>query len=381
MKNNNYELELKSSETLEKLKLKFKNINEKSKKSKFTFGINLIINKKVSADKIKTLKSIFSFESIPFMITEISNFYKKINKTQAKLKAETIINIFYFGKSDIEKLSKVFNNINLRKSYDVCILSDEIIEIPNVITENQVHFDEIWISKKVKSNNNEEQLLVGFNRIPYIILNNKYKKYERKHFRLPKDKFLFLVIADNNTENAKYSLHFDIKTFKKAFSKTDQRVSLVISLNNGNSELKKHIQKELDGYKNYIIIDRKLKSSEKKSLISVCDIYVSLSESFDNNILESMSLKTPVLAAYNSENSDFILPQTACCVDFTDEKKQGVLKPDVVQASVFMKLLKEDVHFRKILINLAYKFVTKRFSSAVLSKKILERINELNKKA
>ena len=196
--------------------------------------------------------------------------------------------------------------------------------------------------------------------------------YDRKHFGLPEDKFLFLVMYNSGSVMERKNPLAAIKAFKEAFCKDEetkkkyQNAGLVIKV--AESELSADdesiINSVIDKDDNIYYMCGHVNKKEVNSLLADVDVYVSLhrSEGFGLVMAEAMYLGTPVIATNWSGNTEFMNNDTACMVGYDlieldkdyDVFKKGNVWADahVDEAADYMKRLYEDnVFYNKIASN------------------------------
>ena len=221
--------------------------------------------------------------------------------------------------------------------------------------------DEIWTPSEFASESIRKVTNKPVHTVPYALNTPDCGEYERRHFGLPEDTFLFLCMYDCNSFIERKNPMGAISAYKKAFSSDNHGTGLVIKINNPQQEDLTKIQKELDGYSNIYIIAEVMEKTKVNALIAHCDVYVSLhrSEGFGLVPAEAMLLGTPVIATNWSSNTEFMNSSAACMVDYsfiTIEKTQGPYEagnrwadPNIDQAAEYMqKLYKDKTYYNQI---------------------------------
>ena len=208
--------------------------------------------------------------------------------------------------------------------------------------------------------------------VPHCIAPVTDEKYDRKHFNLPEDKFLFLVMFNSGSVMERKNPLAAIKAFKEGFCKDEKTkkkykdVGLVIKISEAelSTDDEKIINSVVDKDDNIYYMCGHLNKTEVNSLIADVDVYVSLhrSEGFGLVMAEAMYVGTPVIATNWSGNTEFMNSDTACMVGYDMKEldkdyepfKKGNLWADahVDEAAQFMKKLYEDKEFyNKIAVN------------------------------
>ena len=370
------------------------------KKNAYPFGVNLFGYIKAQmglGEGARLIAKALSKTDIPFCVidTKVGNpFNHNDNTFDSKIvnKAKFSINIFHINPEQFPSLEISLPQNTWDKRYNIGIWLWELSEFPKEWENAFKQVDEIWTPSHFCYNTFKKVSPVPVTIIPYGIEAVFDANINREYFNLPKNVFLFLIMFDVNSTMQRKNPLDAIRAFKNAFSKDNKDVGIVIKINNANTHAVNTIKSELKGFKNVFIIDKTLSKIEVNSLIKVCDTFVSLhrSEGFGLVIAEAMYLKTPVIATYYSANTDFMSTSTACCIDYKLIKidkdysmyksNQVWAQPDVIQASVFMKILFSDENYRNQLTKNAYKYITTNFSINESADKITSRIREITGK-
>jgi glycosyltransferase involved in cell wall biosynthesis len=213
----------------------------------------------------------------------------------------------------------------------------------------------------------------------------------RLDFNLPGDRFLFLCAYDVLSTQARKNPLGAIKAFKRAFTKNDPSVGLVLKINNAreNPGEIKQLHDELQGYSNCYFIEDGLERLKFNALINLVDAYISLhrSEGFGLIPAEAMSLGKPVIMTRWSGNLDLMTTDNSCGVDYkliqVEEKTGPYLtgqiwaEPDIDHAAFFMKKLRSDRQYYSHISKHAIKFIRDHFSPEVIGQQIEDRMGKI----
>ena len=367
-------------------------------KGEYPFGVNLIGYVKSPfglGEGCRLYASVLEKTSIPFGIIDIKSgtiFNNKDRKCNKKIikNPKFNINIFHINPEEMLRLKVTLPENTWDKRYNIGIWLWELPEFPDEWFNAFSLVDEIWAPSQYCVDTIAKKSPVPVKLMPYGLSAVSSRKFDRKHFGLPLGSFLFLIMFDAKANFKRKNPLGAIKAYKRAFRKEDNSVGLIIKISNLTDEITAIIKEELEGYKNIKIIEKTLSKLEVNSLISICDVLVSLHrcESFGLVIAEAMLLKTAVIATCWSGNSDFMTTETACCVDsqlveidddYTIFKaNQFWANPDIIQATVFMKILKADSNYRKLITQNAYNFIIKNYSNKIGKDLLYKRIVEIN---
>ena len=216
--------------------------------------------------------------------------------------------------------------------------------------------------------------------------------YDREHFSLPVDRFLFLFSYDFHSFSQRKNPEACIAAFKMAFNVKDKRVGLVIKTINA--------EKHPDAYAKLSalvldddrmnIVNCVLPRDEMYGLINTCDAFLSLhrSEGFGLGMAEAMLLGKPVIGTGYSGNMDFMNNENSCVVDYTlipvehqaypHWKGQVWAEPNIKQAAEFMKMIYEDRAYSDNIANKGKMFIQQHHSLAAVGHLMRTRLNEID---
>jgi glycosyltransferase involved in cell wall biosynthesis len=154
-------------------------------------------------------------------------------------------------------------------------------------------------------------------------LANAKVRYDKAHFQLPQDKFLFLYVFDFSSHLERKNPKGLIKAFEKAFPSSgrgNKSVGLVLKIMNVDPKKKEWLEFEELCQKDprIIVINKTMDRHDVLGLIKSCDAYVSphRAEGFGRTIAEAMLLGKPVIATNYSGNAFFMNPAVNFPVDY-----------------------------------------------------------------
>lgn len=249
--------------------------------------------------------------------------------------------------------------------------------------------NEIWTPSEFISNSIRKKTNIPVSTIPYAIEAQMEDNFGRKGFGLPDDKFLFLMMYDNNSIAERKNPQGVIDAFKKAFPVKNKDVGLVIKINSADKRDVEKLRLQLREYENIYFITETLSREKVNSLIACADVVVSLhrAEGFGLVLAEAMYLGVPTIATNWSANTEFMNKEVACMVDYQlveIEKDVGPFKKgqrwaeaDLEQAAGYMRLLYEDKAYREKIAGQAYEYVREKLSVEQAVKKIEECIGKI----
>ncbi|MDT3778887.1 glycosyltransferase [Nitrospira sp. MA-1] len=216
----------------------------------------------------------------------------------------------------------------------------------------------------------------------------------RESFGLPDDRFLFLFFFDFTSYVQRKNPEGAIRAFLQAFPDVDdERVGIVIKMNGMDlrpQEYQAFIQSIDCEDPRIILMDRVLTDRETKSLVNLCDCFLSLhrSEGFGRGLAEAMYLGKPVIATGYSGNLDFTNASNSCLVDYRlipvreheypFAEGQKWADPDIEHAVWFMKRIVKDTHYANTIGMHAADFIKTNHSLRAVGAKYRARLAALN---
>ena len=366
-------------------------------KGAYLFGINLIGYIKAQmglGQGCRLMASAIEESGIPFTImdTRVGNPFNHNDNTWDNHIVKTpkySINIFHVNPEQIPPLQLSLPVDTLDKRYNIGVWLWELPDFPDEWCDAFGLVDEVWAPSVFNCESIRTKANVPVTLIPYGIIADFDEKYDREHFNLPKDKFLFLSMYDANSTIQRKNPIGVVKAFKKAFTPEDDTVGLVIKINNPKDEDLAIINEELQGYTNVYFIKDTMSKAEVNSLIKVADAFVSLhrAEGFGLVIAEAMLLGTPVIATNWSANVDFMNEENSCPVSyelkqlgqdyFFYKAYQHWAEPNIDHAAEYMvRLLADKEYYQKLCKN-AKEYIETNFSIKKSAEAISKRINEI----
>lgn len=265
----------------------------------------------------------------------------------------------------------------------------ELEEFPDEWTPCFQCLDEIWAPSEFICNAIRKKTTLPVRCMPYHVDVSIGTIYEREHFGIPEDKFLYLMMYDQSSCMERKNPIGVLNAFKKAFDKQNQSAGLVIKINNPTPESRKQIRSVLDGYTNVYLIEETLSRDEVNSLTKCVDVVVSLhrAEGFGLVLAEAMLLGTPTIATNWSSNTEFMNEDVACMVDYeltTIEKDMPPFKAgnrwadaDLEQAAGHMRKLYEDREYYEVIRNNAKEYAEEKLGMEQAAGRMRERLKEI----
>lgn len=265
-------------------------------------------------------------------------------------------------------------------------------ELPEMQAEHRAGFnqlDEVWVPTGFVQESIAKHSPVPVIRMPHAIQFSLSANAHRAYFKLPQDKFLFLMMYDFSSYQERKNPQASLDAFERAFGADNERVVLVIKTQNAQHHVQdmQLLQERLQGRHDIIWINQTLSRQEVYDLQSVCDALISLhrSEGYGLGPAEAMFLGKPVIATNWSGNTEFMRQDNSLPVNYTLVKiKQdvGVYKagqtwaePDITHATQLMQQLVNDRNLYDRIAQAARKTMQEEYSPAVIGKRIQQRLS------
>lgn len=273
--------------------------------------------------------------------------------------------------------------------YNIAYWLWELEEFPEEWTPCFHCLNEIWAPSEFICNAIRKKTTLPVKCMPYHVDVVIHQEYGRSDFQLPKDKFLFLMMYDHSSCMERKNPIGVMQAFMQAFNKEDNKVGLVIKINNPVKEDIEKINSIMNGYQNIYFIQETLNRDQVNSLIQCVDVVVSLhrAEGFGLVLAEAMLLGTPTIATNWSSNTEFMNSDVSCMVDYkliTIEQDMPPFQagnrwadPDIGQAAEYMRKLYEEPEFYQQKADSAKTYIKKELSMKRVSGRMEERLKEI----
>ncbi len=303
------------------------------------------------------------------------------------------INVIYIN---IDKWAKELPSLPceiLSGRYNVAYWAWELETIPAKWKPCLQTVDEVWMLSEFSCNSLRKYTDKAVVKIPPYINIHVPVKYDRKHFALPEECFLFLTMLDVRSISERKNPQGVIRAFKTAFSAEEanrDKIGLILKIGHVDGEkVIERYRKELKDYTYIYFITDSLRREEVESLIAQSDVLVSLhrSEGFGLPVAEAMYLGTPVITTGWSATTEFTDSGNACVVDYdmiilekqigNYEKGNRWADADIGQAAEYMRRLWQEPQYYSEHKERAMSFVREHFNEKMIGKMIAGRINEI----
>lgn len=290
------------------------------------------------------------------------------------------------------------NSTNLRLEIPQTMLGDRYVisnwfwELPELPDEWLAEFeltDEVWAASQFIKDAVSRKSPVPVVLIPPVVRRAEISRFCRSHFGLPERRYLYLAMFDTSSVLERKNPLGVLRAFKKAFTRHDPNVALIMKFNNPDYEqpLMQALREEMDGQENVFVLDRILARDEVDSLIMVSDCFVSLhrSEGFGFGPAEAMSLGKPVVLTNWSGNTDYMTPENSVAINYElvslgrdygpYKSHQLWAEPDIDQAAHWMRRLLDEPGLAERIGKHASATIESRFSPEVVGSLIRKRLD------
>ncbi len=212
----------------------------------------------------------------------------------------------------------------------------------------------------------------------------------RCDFKLPDDRFVFLVTFDMGSVMMRKNPLAVIAAFQQAF-RNGEPVHLVIKVSRGESRPEDFAKlQHATMHPNITLINQVFSRNDTLALLQTADAYVSLhrSEGLGLGMAESMLMGKPVVATNYSGNTDFMTPETSYLVDYHRVEivddifpyPKGCLwaEPSVAHATELLRQIFENQTEAKAVGQRGKRHAEEVLSMAAYGQRIAARLREVN---
>jgi glycosyltransferase involved in cell wall biosynthesis len=302
-------------------------------------------------------------------------------------------NIFHLNADEMGNAQRILGEDIFANRYNIGYWSWELSQFPDAWCPSLQLVDEVWAPSRFIEQAIAHKTTLPVIRMPLAVDFPEPREVRREAFGLPPDRFLFLFFFDFTSYVHRKNPHAVIRAFLQAFPDADNtRVGLVIKMNGMDLRPKEYTQflQSLDGEDPRIILmDKVLTDRETKTLVKLCDCFLSLhrSEGFGRGLAEAMFLGKPVIATGYSGNLDFTNDHNACLVDYTlipvkaheypFAAGQKWADPDIEHAVWYMRRLIHEPHYAQTIGRHASNYIKTYHSPSAVGAKYRARLAAL----
>jgi glycosyltransferase involved in cell wall biosynthesis len=303
-------------------------------------------------------------------------------------------NIFCINGDEIAQSFAHLQNRNLLApgSRNIIYPAWELERYPEEWAAELNRFDEVWAPSAFIRDAVAKAVKVPVVTMPLACEVARLALMSRRHFGIRESAYVFLFSFDFLSYIERKNPFAVIEAFRRLLArKPHADVVLVLKTNNANRrpDMKKRFDEAVAGMgERVLIIDGTLPELEIKSLVWLCDCFVSLhrSEGFGRGLSEAMALSKPVIATGYSGNMEFCNPDTAYLVpyelipvgpnEYPHWQNQRWADPSVEHASAIMERLVDDPQSGRILGQKARANLLRNFSYLSVGTRYAERLSQ-----
>lgn len=231
--------------------------------------------------------------------------------------------------------------------------------------------------------------------MPFVVEPGQPGHYRRSDFGLPEDQFLFLFFFDFRSFVSRKNPQAVLNAFFEAFPPHSADAARLVLKINGQLEKPQEYAAFLADPrvqdKRVTVIDTALDDKGIKSLVALCDAFVSLhrSEGFGRGLAEAMYYGKPVIGTGYSGNLDFMTADNSCLVDYRlidlaegdypFWQGQKWADADVGQAAWYMRRLVTEEGYARDLGDRASAHIRKFHSSQAVGRLMRQRLEVIDR--
>ena len=303
-------------------------------------------------------------------------------------------NVFHINADEMVNAQIHLGKEIFTNRYNIGYWAWELSQFPHAWRSALQLVDEVWAPSRFIEQSIADATSSPVIRMPLAVEFPEPHGITRESFGLPDDRFLFLFFFDFTSYVQRKNPEGAIRAFLQAFPDVDDaRVGIVIKMNGMDLRPQEYqaFMESIDcADPRIIFMDKVLTDRETKSLVKLCDCFLSLhrSEGFGRGLAEAMYLGKSVIATGYSGNLDFTNEHNSCLVDYRlipvkdDEypfaKGQKWADPDLEHAVWFMKRVVNDPHYANTIGQHAADFIKTYHSSRAVGEKYRGRLSALN---
>lgn len=373
-------------------------LRQQSRKRTFSHGVNLIGHIRGDfglGESCRLVAGVLQKTGLPFIIKNISVYgdAPETNITWSLMEGRELpyqISIIHIDPVRIKNSIFKLGLSTFQNHYNIGFFLWEQPEFPKEWGYAIDLMDEIWTPAEFISQAIRKCTTKPVHTMPYGMTKPETSEnYQRNHFGLPNDVFLFMVSYDGYSSSERKNPLGSVRAYCQAFSKEETGVGLVLKATHAREEDLQQFRTLLDGYPNVVILKDSYGKVEFNSLITCVNVYVSLhrAEGFGLVIAEAMELGTAVIATDWSANTEFMNEDVACMVPaevITLEQDSPPYKkgthwadPDEAVAAQWMRKLYFDKDFYQKKVQKAQSYIQEKLSQTGAAERMRKRIEEL----
>lgn len=306
------------------------------------------------------------------------------------------VNLFCVNSAEMKTLREYLGGRFFANRINIGYWYWEFPELPKSHRDRFHGLDEIWVASRFVRRAVERAVprdgSVAVHVVPPRVATRR-SPMGRSQLDLPRDAFLFLVLADAGSVLSRKNPEGAVESFLRAFGNSKE-ACLVVKINHPRADPEGVERLRAASRRGAIrILDRTSSREEIDGLLTNCDALVSLhrSEGLGLPCAEAMALGKPVIATDYSGSADFLGPGTGYPVPYRlvelpqaigpYEKGAIWAEPDIDAASRAMRSVFEDREEARRRGAAAAEAIERCYGGAAVGRRMAERLSWLRDRA
>jgi glycosyltransferase involved in cell wall biosynthesis len=339
-----------------------------------------------------------SIEDVPYWAPTDSNRFPSSLQSLPRGRTHDI-EVCYFNVNEMDAVTDAFLHEEGSRRYVVGSWFWELGSLPMRYLPNLARVDEVWAPSRFVRDMFLQYGVKSVVTMPCVVEPEVDGNLSRADFGIPAGGCVFLFHFDANSTFARKNPLGVIEAFRRAFGRSARGsdVHLVMKVLNLHplTEARQLLRSELASVGG-ILIETDMSAVEVASLVSLCDVYVSLhrAEGFGLGIAEAMFFGKPVVATAFSGPEDFLTPTNSCMVGYRPrtigtgdiylnpgmevyEVGKTWAEPDLVQAARWMQGLAARPDDRRRIGHRATEAIHRKYNSLTAGSAIRSRLRQI----
>jgi glycosyltransferase involved in cell wall biosynthesis len=231
-------------------------------------------------------------------------------------------NLFFLNADEMPSAWEHYGESGFGGRYNIGYFAWELSQYPEPWKASLTHLQELWAPTEFIRQALLPATSLPVVHMPFVVEPGQPGPHTRADFGLPPDRFLFLFFFDFRSFVSRKNPQAVLEAFFRAFpAGGSAQVHLVIKVNGQRDRPDEYAAFLADlrmQDTRISVIDTALDDKGIKSLVALCDTFVSLhrSEGFGRGLAEAMYYGKPVIGTAYSGNLDFMTPDNSCLVDY-----------------------------------------------------------------
>lgn len=302
-------------------------------------------------------------------------------------------NLFFLNADEMPSAWEHYGESWFGGRYNIGYFAWELSNYPEPWKASLTHLQELWAPTEFIRQALLPATTLPVVHMPFVIEPGAPGPHTRGDFGLPEDRFLFLFFFDFRSFVSRKNPQAVLEAFFQAFpAGCSEPVHLVIKVNGQRDKPAEYAAFLTDPRTQdarISVIDTALDDTGIKSLLALCDSFVSLhrSEGFGRGLAEAMYYGKPVIGTAYSGNLDFMTPDNSCLVayrlidlaegDYPFWQGQQWADADVGQAAGYMYRLATEPGYAQSTGDSARNYILAHHSSHAVGQCIRARLEQL----